>query len=92
MLSLSEVTLICENCQKYAHIESLICEIKFGTWRLCTLAVFLKKLFERPSVFLFMIGKCQYCILQSGELQIKQNLMPKIEPAKLTTKMQLIDL
>ena len=26
MLSLSEVTLICENCQKYAHFESLICE------------------------------------------------------------------
>ena len=31
-------------------------------------------------------------ILQSGELQIKQNLMSKIKPAKLTTKMQLIDL
>ena len=30
--------------------------------------------------------------LQSGELQIKQNLMSKIKPAKLTTKMQLIDL
>ena len=26
MLSLSEVTLICENRQKYAHFESLICE------------------------------------------------------------------
>ena len=34
MLSLSEVTLICENRQKYAHFESLICEKKFGTWRL----------------------------------------------------------
>ena len=31
-------------------------------------------------------------ILQSGELQIKQNLMSKIKPAKLATKMQLIDL
>ena len=29
MLSLSEVTLICENRQKYAHFESLICEKKF---------------------------------------------------------------
>ena len=28
MLSLSEVTLICENCQKYANFESLICEKK----------------------------------------------------------------
>ena len=26
-----------------------------------SLAVFLKKLFERPSLFLFIIGKCQYC-------------------------------
>ena len=34
MLSLSEVTLICENRQKYAHFESLICKKKFGTWRL----------------------------------------------------------
>ena len=33
--SLSEVTLICENHQKYAHFESFICEKKFGTWRLC---------------------------------------------------------
>ena len=33
MLSLSE--LICENRQKCAHFESLICEKKFGTWRLC---------------------------------------------------------
>ena len=31
MLSLSEITLICENRQKYAHFESLICEKKFGT-------------------------------------------------------------
>ena len=31
-------------------------------------------------------------ILQSGELQIKQNLMSKIKPAKLTTKKQMIDL
>ena len=35
-LSLSEVTLICENRQKYAHFENLICEKKFGTWRLCS--------------------------------------------------------
>ena len=34
MLSLSEVTLICENRQKYAHFESLICGKKIGTWRL----------------------------------------------------------
>ena len=34
MLSLFEVTLICEKRQKYAHFESLICEKKFGTWRL----------------------------------------------------------
>ena len=33
--SLSEVTLICENHQKYAHFESFICGKKFGTWRLC---------------------------------------------------------
>ena len=30
--------------------------------------------------------------LQSGELQIQQNLKPKIKPAKLITKMHLIDL
>ena len=34
MLSLSEVTLICENRQKYANFESLICEKKIDTWRL----------------------------------------------------------
>ena len=34
MLSLSEVTLICENRQKYANFESLICEKIFDTWRL----------------------------------------------------------
>ena len=30
--------------------------------------------------------------LQSGKLQIQQNLKPKIKPGKLTTKMHLIDL
>ena len=30
MLSLSEVTLICEKRQKYAHFESLICEKKLA--------------------------------------------------------------
>ena len=39
MLSLSEVTLIYENRQKYVHFESLICKKKFGTWRLCNLIV-----------------------------------------------------
>ena len=39
-----------------------------------------------PSVFLFVIA---WVVpeLQSGELQIQQNLKYKIKPAKLTTKM-----
>ena len=56
-----------------------------------SLAVFLIKLSERPSVFLDPVYDWKMPILQSGEL-LKQNLMSKIEPAKLTTKMQLIDL
>ena len=42
MLSLSEVTLA--NMRKppknYAHFENLICEKKFGTWRLCSCPLF----------------------------------------------------
>ena len=53
------------------------------------LTVFLKKTL-REDLHIPVYG-WKLPILQSGALQIKQNLMSKIKP-KLTTKMQLIDL